>query len=1743
MTQLDSLKLSAALNDRLTDFVMDCNFVNRQDLIEICKTLWSSRSTKSGLVSDLWIEGAFESERSGETLESLVKKKRFDALLAEQLNKTAAFKFGMELYSHQYESLQRCALRGSEERPAVMVTAGTGAGKTESFLFPLLNELYTTPRRGKGVRALILYPMNALVNDQVERLENWLRGQTKLRFFHFTSETPENFSKARLCDVPMWDLSRVRTRQEARGLEDRHGRELDAANRPDCPDIIITNYSMLEYMLVRPQDACFFTRGLQALVLDEAHLYTGALAAEITMLLRRLYDRCELSSTNILQIATSATLGRGDEQELKEFASRLFSKPPQLVEAVIGRKYQRPLPEPMSPKTAIAAEAIIQNLELKESLVSLNDGVPYLIQDEALSNRLAKSLETVTDDKALPANESVPAVLLYKALSRAPIMQRIAAILWSKQRMSLSELTLELWSATGDQERAATMMLLQLGAAAKLAVDQHPLIPHRLHLMFRPADGLSICSNQDCTAPAGLRLSPLGAVQTGLHDVCEYCHGQMVELCRCHHCGNVLLHSGGPTVESSNCFYFGASTGSKGRLFLPIEGMRCPNCHTSIEQKRDIQFTSSTNLTLSIAAESIVSELPTLNSELSKWLPAEGRRLLAFSDSRQEAAQLGPRLTQQHQIQLLRAIIAQTLNDSVVADDDTIAMLEEELEEVRAKLKRPDLPQAVLIKLLRREQDLLEEIATDQLGGTITEWVTKLEGHSLLAQMFDPESGQRHFSSKWNIEVWKKNADAVRPKVRELLARELARPSRTSTNAEILGFVEITYPGVDKLTLPKELEAQMPQQRSRIALQSCWSDLIAALLDSLRLDGAITLGTEELDQGYMAGRVPLGRWCSESEEEGAKTTRFIGATPRQRRRMFVKSVLQACEIESPSDSLVVTVLEQAFYQLLEHADKPNSKDKSPLLKWLEYSERPGSGKPVNCIRIKFFDLCMRKPPKLFRSNKTGHIWTRSVLGCAPDGTTGDNLEHVTAQDLESDPRVGRQRREYLHSSAFKVGLWGEEHSAQLAPQETRRLQDLFKMGARNVLSATTTMELGIDIGGLNAVLMGNIPPGKANYLQRAGRAGRRADGSSLVVSYARPRPFDRAVFKDFGKFIERALRRPLVFLDRKRLIRRHLNAVLLGDFYRTLCPLAMQAGAMTVYGDMGNFCGVFIADKAEPGIVPGLRPIGTDLSRYNVPAWGLHAKNLADLFREYLKVVQQNPLPSLVERVQNLFRDTGLESDVKDWNPLIAELLTSYEQAITSWRDNYSELVDSWNSAKSPSQQNAIRYQMQALKDITVIESLADQRFLPRYGFPIGVHRLRVVVPSEKNPEKTREEDQYRLERPGLLALREFVPGSQLLAGGKLLTSRGLLRHWTGANLDKYIGLRGWLSTCTKGHQYYNLHTDKVNCPACGAPPRTEPSRMIFPRHGFTTAAWDPPKWSNDVERVGETFAQSLSFAPGASQGLLKENFADIQGLSAHYKEDGELVVFNNGDNGTGFAICLKCGYADSDKRNDKGELEWPAEFEVHTPIHFVKQGARCWTGKEKPALREEILAARETTDVILFDFTRCLGLKATGRALMTTLGYALQRAGASLLELDPREIGVMLVPTGEFGIGFGPMLYDTAAGGVGHCLELFKSGKQLFDVARDLLYLDAEHNALCNTACLDCLLSFDTQTAAAKSLLVRRQALEILDRLIAGEQIIIDADSALTDETAPEPTFAPNTVSNQERLAAAQQRRNKKPK
>src|ERR1700755_1929917 len=164
--------------------------------------------------------------------------------------------------------------------------------------------------------------------------------------------------------------------------------------------------------------------------------------------------------------------------------------------------------------------------------------------------------------------------------------------------------------------------------------------------------------------------------------------------------------------------------------------------------------------------------------------------------------------------------------------------------------------------------------------------------------------------------------------------------------------------------------------------------------------------------------------------------------------------------------------------------------------------------------------------------------------------------------------------------------------------------------------------------------------------------------------------------------------------------------------------------------------------------------------------------------------------------------------------------------------------------------------------------------------------------------------------------------------------------------------------------------------------------------------------------------------------GSVFADFADVRGLRAEYFEEGELLVWNAGEHDHGFAICLRCGYADAEHHaGGTLRLELPPEFAQHLPVHQAK-GGWCWRRNEAPVLRHEILAARQRTDLLILDYeATAVGPLDEGTAL--TVGHALRQCGASWLEVDGRELGVLVLPSARG--GYRTVLYDNTPGGSGH--------------------------------------------------------------------------------------------------------------
>ncbi len=268
---------------------------------------------EGSFMADPVFEATFSWQVSDEPMEKLKGRLLSEAVLTaldsppKEIKKLKLDDYSFPLnrypYKHQLAAWETLL---AEEKKSVLVSSGTGSGKTECFLIPIIEDLYkeyqATSAPLSGVRALFLYPLNALINSQRERLMAWTHYfEGGLRFCLYNGETPTSRTKKSVIDEAPQEVC------------DR------TILRENPPPILVTNSTMLEYMLVRNEDAPIITQSqgkLRWIVLDEAHTYIGSQAAELTLLLRRVIDAFKVKAEDVRFVATSATFGGGDEESL-----------------------------------------------------------------------------------------------------------------------------------------------------------------------------------------------------------------------------------------------------------------------------------------------------------------------------------------------------------------------------------------------------------------------------------------------------------------------------------------------------------------------------------------------------------------------------------------------------------------------------------------------------------------------------------------------------------------------------------------------------------------------------------------------------------------------------------------------------------------------------------------------------------------------------------------------------------------------------------------------------------------------------------------------------------------------------------------------------------------------------------------------------------------------------------------------------------------------------------------------------------------------------------------------------------------------------------------------------------------------------------------------------------------------------------------------------------------------------------
>tara|TARA_R110002095_G_scaffold113674_3_gene99234 strand:+ start:2993 stop:4066 length:1074 start_codon:yes stop_codon:yes gene_type:complete len=316
---LDPVAFKRTLATRLRDFTLSAasiSPVHAPRLASAVETLIS----RHPFVSGPYVESLPDFEK-GESIAELVAS----GVLCEAwkpMGEKAPALFERKLHLHQ-----RAAI-GRDEN--YLVATGTGSGKTEAFLFPLIDALLRSGPSKPGVKAILVYPLNALATDQMHRISKLLfkeLGNPGLTLGRFTGQTSARAGRAEI----EREISEAPSFQSAFGYDEKVPKNWLLSRKEmleNPPDILITNYAMLEHILLLPKNRALLKGAdLQWIVLDELHTYTGAQAIEVAFLLRKLKAALEIPSNTLKCVGTSASLDPSRKDELARFAEDLFGEP------------------------------------------------------------------------------------------------------------------------------------------------------------------------------------------------------------------------------------------------------------------------------------------------------------------------------------------------------------------------------------------------------------------------------------------------------------------------------------------------------------------------------------------------------------------------------------------------------------------------------------------------------------------------------------------------------------------------------------------------------------------------------------------------------------------------------------------------------------------------------------------------------------------------------------------------------------------------------------------------------------------------------------------------------------------------------------------------------------------------------------------------------------------------------------------------------------------------------------------------------------------------------------------------------------------------------------------------------------------------------------------------------------------------------------------------------------------------
>ncbi len=1277
------------------------------------------------------------------------------------------------LYSHQER-----AVRAIAKGRTTLVSTGTGSGKTECFLYPIVSRCLGLRDEGEppGISAVIVYPMNALAEDQLNRLRGLLAG-TGIPFGIYVGKTPEHENEVagvRLrpgssradYEARLEQARRAGSGETVYPAEEVCSREMmRTAGRQ--PRILLTNVKQLELLLTRQQDVELFADArLDFLVFDEAHTFTGAMGAETACLIRRLRAFCDVEPGHTTCIATSATIvDRDDPETARNFAARMFGVAHDAV-ATVEEDYE---PEVWSgPRSKPPAPV--------EDTAVILDRCVHAVEEESDSDAGVRAAYRSLSGQELngPHSEDWP-LALHDALSRNELVFRLNEELTTPK--ALDELPGALEQEIGRPVTEAEILAwLTLSGAARR--DGRPLLRPVVHCFVCGIGGAVVSFPEDSEGP---RLWLAAEDKAAFEETQEHAHFAVTT---CTTCGQHYYVTFLKDFEFTKRQPSGGEAGATGSWWEPLDeahgGRRvvlidhligtddeeddapphartsplhfCRHCGAAHPQARDrclhcgksdttVQLFAVRQskdhpgwLTSCLSCKSAgrasgsyyreparavrainVADVHVLTQDMVHH--AERQRLLVFCDNRQDAAFQAGWMKDHARRFRLRALMAEGIKAHPRSVGDLASHLDDLLE-ADATLSRALIPEV---------------------------WqVARREG-----------SGGRHEHER-------------RKYLRFQVLREVALSPRQALGLEPWGRMKVEYDGLDNYA-PWIQEHAHELGISAEHLR----EGVASVLDYLRRKRALhdpeheiftkhwMDGDREIQQGYLPGFLSPNatKLRREPQEKTSLVTQWLSSggdtTPRQ---IAKKWGVASDSIESFLEGLFAYLVES---RLLVPVQLKGSRGK-PL-------PNVSGVYQVNADKLRLTPNRGVRRCKSCRRTTTRDLPYDRCPAWRCDGLLEWVPENSDNYDLQ------------LLDGAYSM-LRPEEHTAMVPNDERERLENRFKgtSDAVNCLVCTPTLELGIDIGQLDSVLMRNVPPLPANYWQRAGRAGRR-HRMAVDVTYCRPLSHDRAYFADPPKLLTGRIDPPAFNLRNDLMIAKHVHATVIADLYRygrdSDRPETERNGIQGILARC-------LPRRVEPYLFDGgeLRNGPFDFNSLRE----LVLENLEDLTDHAVRVFEQG----WPESDAGVTTPAALRAHVEDFAENLETVVARLRRRL-GWATGQIKRLNELRERRGtlqPDEEALFRRCDSFIKrlkgadrrrshaeghdDSNTFNVLAAEGFLPGYGLEVGT----VVGWAEIPFWRTGAMD-FNLPRPPATALREYVPGNLIYANGHRFVARRFHRE------------------------------------------------------------------------------------------------------------------------------------------------------------------------------------------------------------------------------------------------------------------------------------------------------------------------------------------------------------------------------